>query len=221
MAPTDERAATDAASYFATRLTRDAKREVLWRTLCEEVFQAYVPPGGTVIELGAGWCEFINNIAASRRVAVDLWEGIVDAAEPGVETHVGSATDLGFLEDDSVDLVFASNLVEHLVMDDAHALVNEARRVLAPGGRLALVQPNYRLCAKRYFDDYTHVSVWSDVGMSDFLQAEGYDIERLEARFMPFSVKSHLPVSPTLIKAYLRSPIRPAAGQMLVVARPR
>jgi SAM-dependent methyltransferase len=207
-----------AEAYFQTRLAYDAKRKVLWGTLAEEVFQPLIGPDDTVIELGAGWCDFINSVTASRRVAVDVWPGVTQAAAPGVETHVASADDLGFLPDGSANVVFASNLLEHLTHPQVDALSVEAMRVLVPGGRLILVQPNYRLCAKHYFDDYTHVSIWSDISMSTYLEARGWRLSRVVGRFLPLTVKSRLPASSRLIRAYLRSPIRPLAGQMLIVA---
>ena len=209
-----------ADAYFETRLSYDRKRDVLWKTLTESVFQSYVDREATVVELGAGWCDFINNIRCRRRIAVDLWSGIEEQAAAGVEAHVSSADNLDFLETDSVDLVFASNLLEHLTHDEISALLKEARRVLKPSGRIMLLQPNFRLCAKNYFDDYTHVSIWSDISMTAYLEANGWNVERSEGRFLPLTVKSRLPVSSTLIRAYLRSPIKPKAGQMLLVASP-
>jgi SAM-dependent methyltransferase len=206
-------------AYFKTRLAYDKRREVLWATLWDEVFSDYIGSADTVVELGAGWCDFINSAKAGRRVAVDIWAGIREAAADGVETHIGPAQDMSFLGDSTVDVVFASNLLEHLERPVVEELVRESLRVLKPGGRLILVQPNYRLCSRRYFDDYTHVSVWSDIGMSEFLKAMGMELERVEGRFLPFSLKSRLPVSRTLIVGYLRSPIKPQAGQMLLVAR--
>lgn len=208
-------------AYFETRLAYDARRRIVWETLWDEVFAAYIRPGDTVVELGAGWCDFINTVTAQRRIAVDLWEGISGAAAPGVECHIGPAQDLSFLADGSVEVILASNLLEHLERPAVAELVREILRVLKPGGRLILVQPNFRLCAPNYFDDYTHVSVWSDAGMSEFLKAQGMDLERVQARFLPFSLKSRLRVSRSLIRAYLRSPIKPRAGQMLIVARKR
>ncbi len=206
-------------AYFDTRLAHDPRRAVVWQTLCDEVFSDYIGATDTVVELGAGWCDFINSVTAQRRIAVDLWDGLPEAAGPGVEAHVGPAQDLSFLADAAVDAVFASNLLEHLERPVVEELVAESLRVLKPGGRLLLVQPNYRLCSKRYFDDYTHVSIWSDVGMAAFLRAMGLELEHVEPRFMPFSLQSRLPVSRLLITAYLRSPIKPQAGQMLIVAR--
>lgn len=208
-----------AEAYFQTRLAYDPKRKVLWRTLAEEVFQPLIGPTDTVVELGAGWCDFINSVSARRRIAVDVWSGVSEAAATGVEPHVASAEDLAFMADGTAHVVFASNLLEHLTHPQIDALSDEVMRVLVPGGRLILVQPNYRLCAKNYFDDYTHVSIWSDISMSTYLESRGWRLERVVGQFLPLTVKSRLPISSRLIRAYLRSPVRPLAGQMLLVAR--
>lgn len=208
-----------ARTYFDSRLKFDDKRRVLWSALWDFSLSRVMKDCRSILELGAGWCDFINNATSERRIALDLWSGVVDAAAPGVETHVGSAEDLGFLEDASIDAVFASNLVEHLTHEQFDTILSEASRVLAPGGKVVLVQPNYRLAYKRYFDDFTHVSMWSEVSLADFLTSRGWTVLRAQARFMPLSVKSRFPVSRFLIRCYLASPFKPLAGQMLIVAR--
>lgn len=40
-------------------------KAAFWRVLCEDFFQKYIPPGATVVDLGAGSCEFINAIDAA------------------------------------------------------------------------------------------------------------------------------------------------------------
>jgi len=213
---TDERGVQ---GYFDSRLEDDPRRGVLWKTLCSVALDQLVPEGGVALELGAARCDLINNLRAGRRIAVDIWPGMKEYRSPEVEAHVGPATDLRFLDDRSVDVVFASNLVEHLEVGQAEVMVREVRRVLKEGGRLVLIQPNFRISWARYFDDYTHRSIWTDISIADFLRSEGYVVERVEARFLPLTVKSRLPIHPTLIKLYLASPFKPLAGQMLVVAR--
>jgi ubiquinone/menaquinone biosynthesis C-methylase UbiE len=208
-----------ANSYFNSRLTFDQKRVVLWSALWDFSLSKVMKDAKAILEIGAGWCDFINNARADRRIAVDPWPGVIEAAADGVEAHVGLAEDMGFVADGSVDAVFASNLVEHLTHDQFDAMLNEADRVLAPGGRVVLIQPNFRLAYKRYFDDFTHVSMWSEVSLADFFTSRGWVVERAQAKFMPLSVKSRLPVSRFLIRCYLASPVKPLAGQMLVVAR--
>ena len=39
-----------------------ADKSALWSVLCTDVFQQYVPRDGTVLDLGAGRCEFTNAI---------------------------------------------------------------------------------------------------------------------------------------------------------------
>lgn len=209
-----------ARSYFQTRLSFNAKRATLWSALWEHSLSRILKGSTAIIEIGAGWCDFINSAVVERRVAVDVWPGLTSAAAPGVETHVGSAEDLGFLADGTFDGAFASNLVEHLTHEQFDRMLEECARILRPDGRLVLIQPNYRLAYKRYFDDFTHVTVWSDVSLVDFLVSRGWEIELVRARYMPFSVKSRLPVSRLLVRFYLVSPFKPLAGQMLVVARP-
>lgn len=206
-------------AYFDSRLPYDEKRVVLWSALWDFALSKVMNGSASIVELGAGWCDFINSATSARRIAVDVWPGVVGAAASGVEAHVGSALELGFLEDASIDAVFASNLVEHLTHEQCDVLVKEVYRILVPGGKLVLIQPNFRLSYKRYFDDFTHVSMWSEVSLADYLSSRGWQIDRAQARFMPFSIKNRLPVSRFLIRCYLASPLKPLAGQMLVVAR--
>ena len=132
---------------------------------------------------------------------------------------MGSCTRLDFLDASAVDVVFASNLLEHLELSDVLATVREVRRVLKPGGTLLLLQPNFRFAYREYFDDYTHRTVFTDRSLPDLLSACDFGIMRVESRFLPFSLRSGLPAYPWLVNAYLRSPWRPWAGQMLVIAQ--
>ncbi|HEY2155176.1 MAG TPA: hypothetical protein VGH33_06070 [Isosphaeraceae bacterium] len=49
---------------YANRFSRAgrAAKARLRSTLCESFFQAYVPAGATVLDLGAGYCDSIDHI---------------------------------------------------------------------------------------------------------------------------------------------------------------
>ncbi len=204
--------------YHDTRFTFDPRRDVLWKTLCEGYFQGLVKPSDCVLELGAGYAHFINHIACARRIAVDQWAGMKQYLRPSVEALISSATDLSGVPDDAVNFVFASNLFEHLSQADLAACLAQIRTKLKPGGTLNILQPNYRLAPAEYFDDYTHVSIWSDRSLPDFLSANGFRVIECVPGFLPFSLKSRLPVLPPLIRLYLKLPWKPLAKQMWIRA---
>lgn len=207
-------------SYHETRFPFDHRREIVWRTLCSHFFDRLVQPDSHVLELGAGYGHFINNIRCRSKTAVDQWPGLLDHLHAGVKGHLGSVTDLGFVENRSVDFAFASNLFEHLTQPDFATCLAQLRDKLRPGGTLNILQPNYRLAYKEYFDDYTHASIYSDVSLCDFLAANGFTVIENIPGFLPFSIKSSTgPVRPWLIKLYVSSPWKPLAKQMFIRAK--
>jgi SAM-dependent methyltransferase len=206
--------------YHRSRFTPDPRRDVLWSALWRFYFRKLIGPEDCVLDLGAGYGNFINSVIARRRIAIDLWPGFTGYLAPGIEAVVGSAADLDFLDDSSIDFVFAGNLFEHLTQDDLARILEHLRRKLRPSGTLNIMQPNYRYAFREYFDDYTHISIYSHISLADFLTANGYAVVEIHPRFLPLTIKSRLPVCPLLIQAYLLSPIKPMAKQMLIRARP-
>jgi hypothetical protein len=210
-----------AFDYHGSRLPEDPRRDVLWQALWRFRFSRMIGPEDCVLDLGAGYCNFINAVQARRRIAVDAWEGFPAHLAPGIEHKVGSVTDLDFLGDGEVDFAFASNLFEHLTKEDFATVLAALRRKLSARGTLTLVQPNYRYAYREYFDDFDHKSVYSHVSLADWLAANGFEVILVEPRFMPLSVKGRLPVNERLIQAWLASPWKPIGKQMLIRARPR
>ncbi len=209
------------SAYHDTRLEYDPKREVVWKSLWRYHFSRLIAPDACVLDLGCGYGDFINNVQARRRIGLDMWDDIARYLAPGVEPIVGSVTKLDGIADASVDFAFASNLFEHITQSDFVAVLDGLRAKLSARGTLNILQPNYRYAYREYFDDYTHVSVYSHVSLADFLAANGYEVLDVRPRFLPLTVKSRLPVSPALIALYLKLPFKPMGKQMLVRARPR
>lgn len=209
------------SSYHESRFAPDAKRDVVWQALWKFYFSRLVPADGCVLDLGCGYGNFINNVVARRRIALDRWPGFSAHIAPGVEAIVADVTDLSGVPDGAVDFCLASNLFEHITQADFREVLTGLRKKLSARGTLSILQPNYRFAYREYFDDYTHIAVYSHVSMTDFLTSNGYEVVATIPRFLPLSVKSRLPVSPMLIAAYLASPIKPMGKQMLIRARVR
>lgn len=207
--------------YHETRFAEDKRRNVVWGALWRSYFSKHIGPEDCVLDLGAGRGEFTNNVTAKRRIAIDMWSGFPELMAPGVETIVGDIADLNAVADGSVDFAFASNVFEHVTQDHFAATLKGLKRVLSDKGRLTILQPNYRYAVREYFDDYTHIAIWSHVSIADFLEANGYEVVDIRPKFLPLTVKSRLPVHPFLIRSYLASPFKPLAKQMLIVAKPR
>ena len=90
--------------------------------------------------------------------------------------------------------------------------------IVAEAATRASERSRYAALPRRYFDDYTHRTAYTDNGFRDFLRAHGWKTVHSEPRFMPFTLKSRLPAAGWLVRLYLASPFRPLAGQFLVVA---
>ena len=218
-APDDPAAADGVSAYFRTRLAPNPHRNAVWQHL-SAYLQRWIPVSSDVLELGAGWCDFANTITARRVVAMDLDAVVHRAAADHVEAEIGDCTDLSRFADGTFDVVFASNLLEHLERPAASQLLAEAARVLRPGGRLILLQPNFRLNPGGYFDDYTHVAIYTDRSLADYLRSRGWRIEKVYPRFLPLTMNSKGSGLTFLVPWYLRSPVKPLAGQMLLIATP-
>jgi ubiquinone/menaquinone biosynthesis C-methylase UbiE len=208
------------SAYYRTRFAPDPRREILWQSLVQYHFSKLIRPTDCVLELGAGYGHFINNVTAARKLALDVWEDFAHCLNPGIDAHVGPVDDLHWVPDNSVDFVFASNLFEHVPQIAFTSVLEQLTRKLKPGGTINLLQPNYRYAYREYFDDYTHVTVYSDISLCDFLSANNYEVIENQPRFMPLTIKSRFRVSPLLIRAYLMSPVKPMGKQMFIRARP-
>lgn len=77
----------------------------------------------------------------------------------GIEVyyHYGSMTDLSFIPDESVDLVWAGQSIEHVTEEEAVTVCQEVFRVLKPGGHFCLDTPNAALTRLQFPDNLIHL----------------------------------------------------------------
>src|SRR5216683_181175 len=111
--------AVDVEAIYKRRFTPDlASRQQMWRVLCKGFFQRFVPDTATLLEVGAGYCEFINTIRAGAKVAVDMNPDTRHYDNPDVRVVETTSTDLSAIESGTIDVAFASNFFEHLTRSD-------------------------------------------------------------------------------------------------------
>ncbi len=213
----------DLKALYANRFNAEGEqRQDIWQVLCADFFQRWVPSDATVLDLAAGHCEFINNIRAGRRIAVDLNPDVQVRAAAGVETHVLRSDRLTGIETGSVDRVFISNFFEHITREVITATLIEVRRVLRADGQLLLLQPNVRFCGKDYWQFFDHITPIDDRAMLEAFAQTGYDVVRNIPRFLPYTTKSRLPSGPALVRLYLKVPLawKVLGAQAFMVATP-
>lgn len=174
-----------------------------------------------VLDPAAGRCEFLNSVTASERWGVDLVDYGEGLADPGVKIVVGDVMEVD-LPPAYFGGIWISNFLEHLPNQEAvAAFLKRMYDTLAPNGRIAIMGPNFRYCAKDYFDCADHNVILTHVGVEEHLYAAGFEIEAVDAQFLPYSFRSRLPASAALTRRYLSSPIawRLLGKQFLVIGR--
>lgn len=199
-----------------------ASKNRIWQVLCRHYFSRYVGREDRVVDIGAGYCEFINNIVAGERIAIDLNPDVRRFSAPGVRVINEPCTCVASIRSDSVDVVFMSNFLEHLPSKDVVLqTLRETARMLRPGGRAIILQPNIRFLPGEYWDYFDHHTPLTDRSLVEGVVLAKLEPEVVVPRFLPYTTKSRLPQAPWLVRLYLHVPLAwPLLGkQALVVAR--
>jgi hypothetical protein len=195
-----------------------ARRQAVWREIAAYLYEVLGRPK-RVLDPAGGRGEFINGIAAEERWMIDA----VDqhpCLDPTVKQIVADIFDVE-LPNDYFDGVFVSNLLEHLPSQELVAtLLANLRHAMVPGGVIAVMGPNFKVCARTYFDCADHTLALTDVSVAEHLYAAGFEIRSVVRRFLPHSFRGQLPASSRLTRVYLRTPIawHFLGAQFLVVA---
>lgn len=190
--------------------------------MVRDFLQHYIRPDSSVVDIGGGYCEFLNSVLAKEKHLIDLNPEAKLFAKGNIQIHhlditQASAQEFGV----KADYCFVSNFFEHL--PDFHALLrvlNFIKSILKPNGQLIIIQPNYRYAYKEYFDFIDHMLPISDRSLKEAVQAVGYKVDVLIPRFLPFSTKSRV-TSLLALKVYLKMPFvwRFFGKQLFMVAR--
>ena len=200
--------------YHAGHLTADPSRVVVWQVIADHL-SSWIPPGGRVLEIGAGYCRLDQRRAGGpagcgRRVA----RGAAHS-RPRASSRECSMRRRICVARRPVRSTWCSPR-----MSSSTSRRTRRRRwvltftLLRPGGRFIVIQPNFRYAFRRYFDDYTHRSVFTHVSLPALLRSRGF-AHRAGRRRASCPTRCRTLVSrfaAWLVRAYLRSPIKPMAG---------
>lgn len=199
----------------------EARRRDVWAVLNTHFFQKWIACNDTVLDVGAGHCEWINSVRAKEKLALDLNPETKDFAAEGVTVITQDVSQPWDVPSVSVNVVITSNFLEHLSSKAQllHCLL-EVRRVLKSGGLFIALGPNIRFAYDVYWDFFDHYLPLSDRSLAEALELRGFKTEIVIPQFLPFTMKGRLPSGPLLVRLYLALPLswRIFGKQFLVIA---
>ena len=207
--------------YDARFAGKTGYRTKIWQVLAP-YFGQWFPATGSVLDLGAGYCEFINNASAGVKYAMDLNPDINKRAAQGIVAMHQDCAAPWALPDNELDAVFTSNFLEHLPNKDAvRAVLSNAYRCLKPGGRFIAMGPNIKFIPGAYWDFFDHYVELTELSLAEALTNCGYEIEQAVARFLPYTMSHGRQYPAWMLQLYLAMPVVwPIFGkQFLVIGR--
>jgi SAM-dependent methyltransferase len=195
------------------------RRDDVWAAVAPMLYERMKRPE-RILDPAAGRCEFINAVPATERWAVDAVAYEEGIAREGTRLIVSKIMEAD-LPREYFEGIFVSNFLEHLPSQEAVAdFLERMHDCMRPGGRIAIMGPNFRYCAREYFDYADHTVILTAGGVEEHLYAAGFRIIAVHRQFLPYTFSGRLPSSPALVRAYLRFPLawRILGKQFLVIA---
>jgi len=205
---------------FRFREVDQAARERAWREITPWLYRALGEPR-RILDPAAGRGEFIRVVPAEERWLIDQVDQRTDGWDTALKVIIGDARTVE-LPADYFDGILVSNLLEHFAsQEDVGTFLGRMHTCLQPGGRIAVLGPNFRYCMKEYFDCADHTLALTHLSASEHLYAAGFEVERIIPRFLPYSFRGRTPRAPSLVRAYLRFPPawRLMGRQFLLIGR--
>jgi len=164
---------------------RGHKSEIKKRLLAYEPFlqilkQNYENPAAADLGCGRGeWLEILKQNGFAARGCDVSEEMLKECEKNALEAKKQGAIEfLSELEDSSLALVSAFQLVEHLEFSELCELIKQARRVLKDGGILILETPNpenLRVATLNFYLDVTHVKPIPPMLLEYLCEFEGFN----------------------------------------------
>jgi len=146
------------------------------KQLCHYLFQTFgLKKGMKMLEPGCGRGEFLSNFSdfGLDVYGVDISPEAADFAK-GYEVKVCDVENESLpFNDNSFDVLYSKSFIEHL--HNPGKYLEEAFRVLKPGGMLLTLVPDWEANYKTYFDDFTHRTPFTQISLADAYKIYGFE----------------------------------------------
>ena len=157
-----ERPYTDYPSKLTTYLT-------------EEYLRGF--RGARLLDLGCGRGEFLHGFAKLGFAATGFDRSPPEQPLFGEQVVAGHYQHGGLpFQDKEFAVIFNKSVFEHV--REISPLLRECHRVLAPGGRLVSLVPDWMAQWRHFYDDWTHVRPFTLTGLRECIQSHGFEVQQ-------------------------------------------
>ena len=228
------------AGYYFEAMAKGSGVQKFWhREKFEEVARK-IGNSDKVLDIGCGPGSFLSVVGQTKpqakAIGVDVASRQIDFAIQNVQSQFTDGR-VSFqvmkidenrlpFPDASFDVVTCIEVIEHIHPYLAIKLLEEARRVLKPTGRLIVTTPNYRslwpfiefalerMSPVKYHEQ--HISKFTPNALIKFLEAAGFEVQKFNTIFIiaPFLMAFAPPLARLLHALERRLPVQ--LGSLLV-----
>ena len=214
-------------NYFEYAHSQSVLKKILWLEVIRNLKPYLGKNFDRVLEVGSGHGEFINQVKGREKHAVDLIFPTKNTLSKDVIFHKIDLTKNKLNFNIKFNLIFSSNMLEHIDLRSVHSVIKQMEMLLDDNGVLVLIGPNFKTSYKHYFDDPTHVTALSHTTLILIAKKCGLIPRKVIPKFLPYTMQSSLGgpqflerypnMAKFLLRLYLTSPVRPFSGQFALV----
>ena len=189
--------ASDVQKLYDNRFKdKDKQRKrAMWREICKYFASITHGEYKTVVDVAAGYCDFINNIDFDcKKYAIDVNPDVKKYADEDVTAFTDNIENLSsHFKEGSVSLFFMSNFLEHIPKDTITRLLETEYSLLEKGGEV-------------------WITPITDKALIEAAELIGYQVKKCIPKLLPYTTKSALPQAAWIVGLYLK--LMPFSGMV-------
>lgn len=115
-----------------------------------------------------------------KHIGLELYSEKPETLPGNVEWIANSVDDMSDVENDSVDLLFSGQNIEHLDVGALLDFLKESNRVLKPGGHIVIDSPNRKVTTAGRYNQPEHTLELTSDEISDLVELSGFNVTSLK-----------------------------------------